>query len=140
MQQELLDTQIATLKLLDYRGVDWTRVQRSAYLIHQHFRYIYPGPVSDLRQRLLIVPPDAYGDQRYIVHRLDVSAHVAETTHSSDEFGNHVIELAIPLVEQTIDFEAWIVVERSAEPGPLQLPRAVSVSYTHLTLPTILRV
>ncbi|HEV2580322.1 MAG TPA: transglutaminase family protein [Ktedonobacteraceae bacterium] len=119
---ESSNTQIATLKLLDHQGIDWQRVQRSAYLIHQHFSYSYPGPVSDLHQRLLILPPDHYGDQRYIVHRLDVSAEVAETTHASDEFGNHVIELLIPRVEQSIDFEVWIVVERSAEHGQLLLP------------------
>ncbi len=127
MKQDLLDNniQIATLKLLDRQGIDWERVQRSAYLIRQHFRYTYPGPVNDLHQRLLILPPDLYGDQRYIVHRLDVSAGVAETIHTNDEFGNHVIELLIPRVEQSIDFEAWIVVERSARQGPFLLPPTV---------------
>ena len=81
MMQEPADieTQIATLNLLDVKGIDWERVQRTAYLIHQHFRYDYPGPVRDLKQRLLIVPPDNFGDQKYIVHRLNVSVDVAET-------------------------------------------------------------
>ena len=68
-----IETQIATLNLLDHQEIDWQRVQRTAYLIHQHFRYDYPGPVRDLKQRLLIVPPTTYGDQQCIVHRLDVS-------------------------------------------------------------------
>ncbi|HYK85650.1 MAG TPA: transglutaminase family protein [Ktedonobacteraceae bacterium] len=126
MMQEPVDieTQISTLNLLDHRGIDWGRVQRTAYLIHQHFRYDYPGPVRDLKQHLLIVPSDNYGDQQRIVHRLDVSADVAETTNHLDEFGNFVIDLHIPHIEQSIDFEAWIVVERHASHGPHLLPRA----------------
>lgn len=127
MNQEPVDieTQIATLNLLDVQGIDWTRVQRTAYLIHQHFHYDYPGPVRDLKQRLLIVPPDTYGDQRRIIHRLEVSAHIAETSSHSDEFANHVLNLHIPSIEQSIDFEAWIVVERCADHGPHMLPGTV---------------
>lgn len=115
-------THIAALDLLDHEGIDWQRVQRSAYLIHQHFRYTYPGPVANLKQRLLIIPPETYGDQHYIVHRLDVSAEVAETRDERDEFGNRVLELHIPHVAHFVDFEAWIVVERTTDHGPLTLP------------------
>ncbi len=124
MNQESVDieTQIAALNLLDHQEIDWKRVQRTAYLIHQHFRYDYPGPVYDLKQRLLIVPPNTYGDQECIVHRLVVSSHVAETSSHVDEFANHVINLHIPSIERTIDFEAWIVVERFADRRPHILP------------------
>lgn len=124
MNQEPVDieTQIAALNLLKHQEIDWKRVQRTAYLIHQHFRYDYPGPVYDLKQRLLIVPPNTYGDQECIVHRLVVSSHVAETSSHDDEFANHVINLHIPYIERSIDFEAWIVVERSANLGPHILP------------------
>jgi transglutaminase-like putative cysteine protease len=124
MKQEQVDikTQIATLDLLDTQGIDWEHVQRTAYLIHQHFRYDYPGSVRDLKQRLLIVPPETYGDQKCIVHHLDISANVAETGNEVDEFANHVINLHIPSIECSVDFEAWIVVERSADQGPHLLP------------------
>ncbi len=127
MNQEPVDieTWTAALNLLDFNGIDWKRVRRTAYLIHQHFRYDYPGSVYNLRQRLLIVPPDTYGDQQRIVHRLDTSAHIAKTSDHVDEFANHVIELSIPYVERSIDFEAWIVVERFADRGPHILPHAV---------------
>jgi transglutaminase-like putative cysteine protease len=127
MKQEAVDieTQIATLNIMDIQGIEWERVQRTAYLIHQHFRYDYPGPVGDLKQRLLIVPPDTYGDQKCIVHRLDVSADIAETNSEVDEFGNRVIGLYIPSIERSIDFEAWVVVERFAEHGPHLLPGTV---------------
>jgi len=126
MNQEPVDieTQIAALDLLDIQGIEWERVQRTAYLIHQHFRYDYPGPVRDLKQHLLIVPREIYGDQRCIVHRLDVSADVAETNSEVDEYANRVINLYIPSIERSIDFEAWIVVERFADHGPHFLPGA----------------
>ncbi|HVB21290.1 MAG TPA: transglutaminase family protein [Ktedonobacteraceae bacterium] len=104
--------------MLDVEEIDWQRVQRTAYLIHQHFRYEYPGPVRELQQRLLIVPPAVYGDQKYLVHRLDVSAEVAETVNEVDEFGNVVIKLSNPSIDYSVDFEAWIVVERFTGGGP----------------------
>jgi len=139
MMQEPADfeTHIATLNLLDVKGIDWERVQRTAYLIHQHFRYEYPGPVRDLKQRLLIVPPDIYGDQKYIVHRLNVSVDVAEVNSEVDEFENRVINLYIPSVESSIEFEAWVVVERFADHESHLLPGAV-LSDPHFLMPSVL--
>ncbi len=116
--QNDLETEIASLNLLDHQGVDWARVQRIAYLIHQHLRYDYPGPIYDLSQRLMIVPPEQYGDQRRVIHRLEVSAPTTEIGSELDEFGNLVLNPIVPTVEDAIDFEAWIVVERRADSGP----------------------
>ena len=116
--QHDLETVIASLSLLDHQGVDWARVQRTAYLIHQHLRYDYPGPIYDLSQRLMIVPPEQYGDQRRVVHRLEVSVPTTEIGNEFDEFGNLVLNPLVASVEAAIDFEAWIVVERRADNGP----------------------
>lgn len=113
-----LETEIAALDLLDHQGVNWKHVQRTAYLIHQHLRYEYPGPIYDLQQRLMIIPPDTHGDQRCVVHQLDVSAPTVEIFEQEDVFGNIVVNLCVPSVEKAIDFEAWIVVERDAGRGP----------------------
>ena len=43
---------------------DWLRVERAVYRVRQHYRYTYTGPVWDLRQRLLMIPRDAFRDQR----------------------------------------------------------------------------
>ncbi len=117
-----LETEIATLNLLDHQDIDWKRVQRTAYLIHQHLRYEYPGPIYDLRQRLMIIPPDAHGDQRRVVHRLEVSVPTQEIASQVDAFGNLVLNLHVPSVEQAIDFEVWIVVERHSNGMPFHMP------------------
>src|SRR5258708_36180720 len=97
-------------------------MQRNESLAHQHFHYDYPGAVRELNKRLLIVPPAIYGAQKCIMHHLDVSAQVAGTASEVDEFGNPVIELRIRSIERSIDFEAWIVVERFAGYGRHMLP------------------
>lgn len=132
-----IKTHIATLDLLDVHGINWEHVQRTAYLIHQHFRYDYPGPVHDLKQRLLIVPPETYGDQKCIMHHLDISADAAETNVEVDEFANHVISLHILSIERSIDFEAWIVVERVADQAPRFLPGAVLADARYLEPSTL---
>jgi transglutaminase-like putative cysteine protease len=119
-----LDTpQLASMGLLDHAAVDWGRVKRSVYLIHQNFHYEYPGPIADLNHRLVVLPPNRHGDQRRLGHRLDVSVSPAEVEKRRDAFGNVVLDLHVPFVETAIDFEAWIVVERSAR-GPHRLPVA----------------
>ena len=113
-----LETRLAALDLLDHEHVDWERVQRTAYLIHQHLRYEYPGPIEDLHQQLMIIPPDHHGDQRLVLHHLDVSEPTVEISQQHDTFENLVLNLSVPRVDQAIDFEAWIVVERHAVRGP----------------------
>ncbi len=117
-----IKTQIATMPLLDHRSVDWKRVQRTAYLLHQQLRYDYPGPIHDLQQRLMLLPPERYGDQRRVVYRLEVSAEQNTVRTYSDDFGNCVIAVHVPEVAQSIEFETWIVVERSANYGPHYVP------------------
>ena len=82
------DVEIITGELLDHNGMDWSRVKRTAYLLHQHVRYEYPAPIRDLRHRLVIVPPRVHGDQRRVLHRVDVSGALARTRARLDEFGN----------------------------------------------------
>jgi len=117
-QVTLDDTRIASLALLDHSGVDWGRVQRTAYLIHQHLRYEYPGPIENLRHRLVVIPPTRLGDQRRVVHRIDVTGADAVCAESEDAFGNVVVTVDAPYVARWIDFEAWTVVERGGGAVP----------------------
>jgi len=117
-----LESAIASVDLAEGQQMDWPRVQRSVYLIHQRLAYSYPGPIERLEQRLVIVPPQQHGDQRLIDHRLTVTAPSETTTYHVDAFGNTEITSAVPSVERAIAFEAWILVERHADAGPYYLP------------------
>ena len=117
-----LESAIASIDLSEGQEVDWPRVQRSVYLIHQHLVYTYPGPIQHLQQRLVIVPPQQHGDQRLIDHRLTVTDPSADTIYRVDAFGNTEITSSVPSVERAIELEAWILVERHADAGPYYLP------------------
>ena len=119
---------------IDHRYVEWDRVVRAAYRIRQTYRYDYPEPIGQLDHRLVIVPPERFGDQRRVRHRL-TSSPEGEQQVGPDEFGNTVLELRVARVERSIEFQAWIEVEREvgAEPhlvpvGWLQDPRLLQPS------------
>lgn len=129
---EGLETRIGALETVDHSGVAWGEVRRTAYLIHQHFHYEYPGQIHDLRQRLVIIPPERHGDQRLITHRLEISSPMTETQRERDAFGNLILLLAIDRVVRAIDFTAWIVVERDATAGPIAVsPQVYSDPLLH---------
>jgi len=121
LERHDLDTLIATFGSVDHRGVDWARVRWTAYLLHQQVRYEYPGAVRELRQRLVIVPPEQYGGQRLVTHKLEISQSGVEQAETTDRFGNHVLSLYAPHVAEKIAFTAWIVVERNADAGPVEI-------------------
>lgn len=102
------------LPLLDYRALDWSRVKRTRYFCYQRFKYAYPGPITNLRQRLIVVPPDHYGDQTVVDHELTAAPHPAVARQRTDAFGNRVWELAVRRVEREIAFEAIVTIERSS--------------------------
>ncbi|GCE14695.1 transglutaminase family protein [Tengunoibacter tsumagoiensis] len=111
-----LATDLPRSQVIDHRQVDWTKIKRTVYFLHQHLRYEYPGPIYDLQQRLMIVPPAEHGSQRLINYRIKVSSTDFTLMQSSDDFGNHAIQLHIPEIENAVDFtiEAWV--ERLATP------------------------
>jgi transglutaminase-like putative cysteine protease len=104
---------------VDHDTVVWSDVRWTAYLIHQHFHYDYPGQISDLRHQLVIIPPERHGGQRLITHRLEISSPTTEVRRRQDDFGNMVLTLAADHVAKEIDFTAWIVVEREANGEPI---------------------
>lgn len=118
-ERDALETHIATFGAVDHRQVEWERVRWTAYLIHQHLRYEYPGLIHDLRQRLMIIPPERHGGQRLVTHKLEISSAAAVTAPTHDEFGNLVLTVGVPEVDRRIDFTAWIVIERDATADPV---------------------
>lgn len=106
---------------LDAQVVDWNRVRRATYLMHQRFTYEYPAPIRDLRHQLMVVPPASFGDQERSVYSLNVSE-PGEVITRLDALANTVIDVHIPLVEHGIVFDAWVTLDRRGQPAPRSVP------------------
>jgi transglutaminase-like putative cysteine protease len=137
LPHDTIETRIGSLEIIDHHGVDWANVRKTAYLIHQHLRYEYPGEIHDLRQRLMIVPPERHGGQRLVTSKVEVSSPSHEIEREQDEFGNLILNLFVAHVEREIAFTAWIIVERDATADAIIVP-AGSAQIAALLAPTTL--
>lgn len=87
---------------------------RVVYEVQQHYRYAYAGPATDLRQRLMMVPPDQHGGQRLLSHHVQVdgaTGTVQRTGH--DPAGNRLWWVYATHVPQAVTFSATFRVERT---------------------------
>jgi transglutaminase-like putative cysteine protease len=101
---------------VDPSGLDWTLVRRGAFLIHQRISYRYEGPVRRLRQRLMVLPREQHGDQCRISRGIRVvEAAPHRVRASADGFGNQVVDIEVPYVEEQVTFVSWSVVERDID-------------------------
>lgn len=82
------------------------------YELRQSFHYRYAGPVRNLEQRLVVVPPGQHGAQRRVSYRLSINGGDAEFAETKDEFGNTVMRVRIPHVAEVIEFAVEADVER----------------------------
>lgn len=105
------------LAFLDHRDIEWSRVRRVRYFAHQRFRYDYTSFVRDLAQRLVVVPPARYGDQRLREAKLSVEPIPLSRRESTDRFGNRVFEVEVSRVDHWAEFEVMMTVERVAGSG-----------------------
>jgi hypothetical protein len=106
----------------DTAVVDWARVAHAVYQVRQHYRYTYTGPITDLRQQLIMIPPLHHGDQHLIGRDLDVrgTSGACAVRWDTDRFGNRVCRVQAQRVEHAVDFEAAYCVERWAhDPAPV---------------------
>ena len=87
------------------------------YLLKQRFRYEYPGPITNLRHRLVIAPPLAYGDQLVVRDRLVVTPDTA-VRWDRDGFGNAVATLIATRIDESIDLDYEAVIQRSVGAHP----------------------
>lgn len=128
-----------TVPFVDHKGIEWEQVRRTHYWMYQRFGYEYPGPVQDLHQRLIIVPPVQHGSQFLEDHKLRVSSQEVETRAELDPFGNLVYYLDLPYVAKSVHFEVWCSVERVSNLAlvPLLEPAEAEVyrEPSRLTLP-----
>jgi transglutaminase-like putative cysteine protease len=125
---------------LDHRSVDWSRVRRVVYQVRQHYRYSYTDAIWDLKQQLMMIPPDCHHDQRLLEHRLELRGVAGATAlhWERDRFGNRVGCVRAEQVPRAVDFEAHYRVERRrAGPEPPCAPAALTgwdtAAYLELT-------
>jgi transglutaminase-like putative cysteine protease len=94
---------------------DLSAARRVGYRVQQTFRYEYPEPIRDLNHRLIVIPPERFGDQRRTSHDVAVRLDGAKVESRSDRFGNVIYQVFAPRVPDTIEFVAEVSVERRAE-------------------------
>jgi transglutaminase-like putative cysteine protease len=101
--------------------VDWSSARRASYQITQSFRYEYPTPIRDLSHRLVVIPPERFGDQRRIRHRVSAGIDGVRFENRQDRFGNVIVDAFASRVSSAIEFLAEVTVERIAD-EPNRLP------------------
>ena len=105
---------------IDPASVDLSSARRAAYRLRQTFRYEYPEPIRELNHRLVVIPPERFGDQRRLWHDVSVQLDGARLENQCDRFGNVIVEVFAPRVPDAIEFVADVSVERRmAEPNRL---------------------
>jgi transglutaminase-like putative cysteine protease len=60
----------------------------------------------------VVVPPAQHGDQRRILHRLEVRGAPNRWKAAPDGFGNHRVDVRAAVVPEVIEFDAWVAVTR----------------------------
>ncbi len=107
---------VANTDFIDHHSVSWNDVKRVRCQFYHRFQYEYPGPIHDLKQRLVVIPTDQYGSQQLQLHRLTVDPAPISTRQGNDEFGNRVFEIEIPTAECGVLFEVLIEIENQSNP------------------------
>jgi transglutaminase-like putative cysteine protease len=118
----MLDPSVLSAPVLDHHRLDLGAARRVRYVLEQKFRYEYDAPVSELRQRLVIVPPARHGNQYRLAHRLEVTGARARRRVRRDADGNVVAWLEADRVSHAIEFRLAAVLERVSDDGPTMLP------------------
>jgi transglutaminase-like putative cysteine protease len=95
--------------------VELSAARRASYLVRQTFRYEYTEPIRDLSHRLVVIPPERFGDQRRLWHDVSVGLDGARLENGVDRFGNVIFEVFAPNVRDAIEFVAEVSVERRAD-------------------------
>ena len=96
-------------------------VRRSAYLLEQTFRYDYPAPIRHLDHRLVVIPPERFGDQLRLDHQLEVGGRGVRVENQVDRFGNVVVAVFAPRIASSVEFTARVSIERhTGEPHRLE--------------------
>jgi transglutaminase-like putative cysteine protease len=105
---------------IEIASVNWPSARRATYEVTQSFRYEYPEPIRDLSHRLVVIPPERFGDQRRLRHDVSVGLDGVKLEDSRDRFGNVIVDVFAPSVASAIEFDVNVSVERrAAQPNRL---------------------
>jgi transglutaminase-like putative cysteine protease len=105
--------------------------------VEQNIRYDYSKPVTNLRQRLMVVPPPRHGRQQRVGWTLDVRGAPAKIVRTGrDSYGNMRIEIAVPDVQSWVEFQVRSTVSfRDDESAPTTRSDERYLRPTRLTSP-----
>ncbi|MEO6702918.1 MAG: transglutaminase family protein [Jatrophihabitantaceae bacterium] len=136
----MLDQRLLEAPVIEHDQVDLDGADRVRYLLEQSFSYSYLSPVEQLRQRLVVVPPQRHGNQRLLAHRLQVEGARARRETRRDRHGNTVVRLRADRVEHSVSFRISALLERVRADGPTRVSAAALVdprllAATRLTAP-----
>jgi transglutaminase-like putative cysteine protease len=97
--------------VVEWGDVDWDRAQRVRYHVWQRFTYRYPSPVTSVDQRLVVLPRRVSASSHRLAHafQMDAEGTVDET---EDRFGNSILSIRVPRVDEAVSFETHFVVEQ----------------------------
>jgi transglutaminase-like putative cysteine protease len=105
---------------IEIASVNWPSARRATYQVTQSFRYEYPEPIRDLSHRLVVIPPERFGDQTRLRHEVSVGLDGVKLEDSRDRFGNVIVDAFAPRVTSAIEFDVNVSVERrAAQPNRL---------------------
>jgi len=102
------------MKPADGATIDWSSALRASFQITQSFRYEYSSPIRNLNHRLVVIPPERFGDQRRLRHQVSAGVEEVRFENSQDRFGNVIVDAFAPSVSSSIEFLAEVTVERCA--------------------------
>ena len=105
------------------------------YGLAQRIRYEYSGPITNLRQRLMVVPRADHGGQRRLGWHLDVlGVSGADVDARLDRFGNQVVDVVVAHVEEYVEFVVNTTAVVASAPHRMKPDRRF-LSPTRLTQP-----
>lgn len=110
--------------LVDHTGLDLDGARQVTYLLSQSFRYSYDGVATDLRHRLVVVPPPSHGNLRRRMHRVTTSDPGARLSRHRDEHGNVVVGIRLAVVPPSVEFRVAAVLERVGAHVDARVPTA----------------
>lgn len=130
---------LSQIQFIDHHGIDWENVRRTRCLFYQRYNYAYPGPIRNLKQRLMVVPTDQYGAQQLRDHSLTANPPATATRQVVDDFGNRVVEVELLEADREVSFEVLMIVECEAQsphqPGISPADADYWLQPTRMTMP-----